>query len=512
MPFIDLNSVVSFPETSYDYVIIGAGAAGIYLSTSLAKANKKILLLESGDFDLNDEKQKLNEVEQTGKHLGAAVWGRKRAIGGTTIAWGGQSLPFNRIDFLEKGWIKNSGWPFGITELSTHYVEANRFMKIDTLNYRSDIFKLIKIDTSKLNFRSLDYHVSKWARQPNFYKLHKKKLQKNVDVYYNSQLVKMLFATDNKKIIAVEVANFIDKKFTIPVNKLIIAAGGLETNRILLLNDFLRQNKKIGIGFMDHPCIEIGQIKTNNLFKLQRFFNTHFLLSSWAKYSIRMQLNEDEQSEMKLLGGSASIMFTYPENSLNPYSQIKSLLKNPGFRLLVNFVKFSPAIFKGLYILLRYNFIYKPAADAKLVLMVEQEPLDASTIKLSDEHDKFGLPKIKLNWAIGVRTWKTVVFLSNKIKQELESLKMGQVILKEEVVLGNNDWEKYLSDVNHHMGGCRMSINKNDGVVDANLKVFDVDNLYLCSSAVFPTSSHSNPTLTILALANRLVKHLTNHV
>jgi choline dehydrogenase-like flavoprotein len=45
-------------------------------------------------------------------------------------------------------------------------------------------------------------------------------------------------------------------------------------------------------------------------------------------------------------------------------------------------------------------------------------------------------------------------------------------------------------------------------VVDANCKVHHVDNLYIASSAVFPTSGQANPTLTIVALSLRLADHL----
>jgi choline dehydrogenase-like flavoprotein len=36
-----------------------------------------------------------------------------------------------------------------------------------------------------------------------------------------------------------------------------------------------------------------------------------------------------------------------------------------------------------------------------------------------------------------------------------------------------------------------------------------VNNLYVAGSAVFPTSSQANPTLTIVALALRLAAHLS---
>ncbi|HTH15324.1 MAG TPA: GMC family oxidoreductase, partial [Magnetospirillum sp.] len=60
----------------------------------------------------------------------------------------------------------------------------------------------------------------------------------------------------------------------------------------------------------------------------------------------------------------------------------------------------------------------------------------------------------------------------------------------------------------HHMGTLRMAEDEVHGVVDRNCRVFGMDNLYVAGSAVFPTSSHANPTLTLVALSARLAEHL----
>jgi choline dehydrogenase-like flavoprotein len=60
----------------------------------------------------------------------------------------------------------------------------------------------------------------------------------------------------------------------------------------------------------------------------------------------------------------------------------------------------------------------------------------------------------------------------------------------------------------HHIGTVRMGNDPSSGVVDGNGKVFGVNNLFVAGSAVFPTSSQANPTLTIVALALRLADHL----
>jgi choline dehydrogenase-like flavoprotein len=60
----------------------------------------------------------------------------------------------------------------------------------------------------------------------------------------------------------------------------------------------------------------------------------------------------------------------------------------------------------------------------------------------------------------------------------------------------------------HHMGTTRMSANPNEGVVDPNLKVHGVGNLYVAGSSVFPSGGISNPTFTIVALSLRLASHV----
>lgn len=61
----------------------------------------------------------------------------------------------------------------------------------------------------------------------------------------------------------------------------------------------------------------------------------------------------------------------------------------------------------------------------------------------------------------------------------------------------------------HHIGTTRMSDKPEEGVVDPNLKVHSLDNLYVAGASVFPTAAISNPTFTIIALSIRLADHLS---
>lgn len=110
MPYIDCNTgFPSIRKEDYDYTIIGSGAAGILLAVKLTEKGKRVLMIEAGHFEEDAQRQSLNKILQTGKELESSESGRKRAVGGTTIAWGGQSLPFYPIDFSKRDWVENSG-------------------------------------------------------------------------------------------------------------------------------------------------------------------------------------------------------------------------------------------------------------------------------------------------------------------------------------------------------------------------------------------------------------------
>jgi choline dehydrogenase-like flavoprotein len=506
MPFIDFNkNIKAIDNNEFDITIVGAGAAGILLAVELSKVGKKILLVESGHFNIDEEKQKLNEVENIGKVVENAAWGRKRAIGGSTLAWGGQSLPFKKIDFENRPWLENSGWPISFESLAEYYNTANAFMGVDTLDYRNDIFEKIKLSNPGFDSSLLDFHVAKWAAQPNFQYLYKDILNKNVTVIYNAQLGQ-IYTSPLGKVAKIEIVNFKNQSTFSNINQLIIAAGGIESVRILLNNSIGNSSGMLGKCFMEHPCIEIGHIIPKDNFIFQSYFNTHV----WKKrkYSVRLSLSEEFQMVKQTLNCSASIMFPTADNEFDPYAAIVSLKNNFSFKSVLKIVGSYKVLTKSIMTLLRKSFYYKVNATNRLVLMMEQEATENSFITLSNDRDDFGKPKAKIDWQISKKTWDAVMHISFILKNEFARLGLGEVNLENHINDNNVNWQNYLSDVNHHMGGAKMSLLSNEGVVNTDLQVWGVSNMYVCSCAVFPTSSHSNPTLTMLALAMRLKDYL----
>jgi choline dehydrogenase-like flavoprotein len=58
------------------------------------------------------------------------------------------------------------------------------------------------------------------------------------------------------------------------------------------------------------------------------------------------------------------------------------------------------------------------------------------------------------------------------------------------------------------MGTTRSHRDPKNGVVNENMQVHGVANLFLAGSSVFPTGGHVPPTFTIVALAVRLADHM----
>jgi len=512
MPFIDANKHLTEGDwAGFDTTIVGAGAAGIFLAVLLARRGQRVLLIESGHFKHDDDRQDLNDIEQTAKPMGDAIWNRKRIIGGTTTAWGGQSLPFAPLDFRTRDWVSNSGWPISYQTLHPYYTAANRFMGVDEHNYDSDILDLFDRPDPGFDRHLLRYHYSKWAKQPNFFKLHRTALQRDVTLLYNAHLLRIDLA-ENNRVRTIEVGDFRNRRRTLPVNVLALATGGVETNRILLLNDHQHKGGLgngsgwLGKAFMDHPCLESGYVESSDMAKLQQYFGTRF--RGGRRYSVRLSAGSAWQERNRLLNISASLMWLYEGNDIGPLSELRSFIHRPRLASAVKIAKSGGRLSQGLWALARSGLIYKPGAAAKISLMCEQEPSRESYIALGQEKDRFGARKARLHWCISAKTWLTAVHFSETLAAEMQKLDLGRVRLFDNMRADEPRYEAYLSDVNHHMGGARMSASAAEGVVDDRLRLWGVPNLYVCSSAVFPTSSHSNPTLTLMALVARLAENL----
>jgi choline dehydrogenase-like flavoprotein len=136
-------------------------------------------------------------------------------------------------------------------------------------------------------------------------------------------------------------------------------------------------------------------------------------------------------------------------------------------------------------------------------------PNPDSRITLSDARDQLGMRRTKIDWRIGELERRTASEYARTVGSEFARLGLGTYDLKQAALLQDEKaWVKLATDNNHHMGTTRMHQNEKLGVVDSSCKVHGIDNLYVGSSAVFPSSGSAFPTSTIIALCIRIADRL----
>jgi len=140
--------------------------------------------------------------------------------------------------------------------------------------------------------------------------------------------------------------------------------------------------------------------------------------------------------------------------------------------------------------------------------LIEQSPDIESRVMLSNQLDSFGLKKAKFDWKINEFDNKTIRYTAIEMAKQFSLSGLGAIRLAD-FILDNNIDIRY-SHHAHHMGTTRMSADPRFGVVDSNLKVHGIGNLYIAGSGVFSTGGACNPTMPIIQLCLRLADHLNS--
>jgi choline dehydrogenase-like flavoprotein len=128
----------------------------------------------------------------------------------------------------------------------------------------------------------------------------------------------------------------------------------------------------------------------------------------------------------------------------------------------------------------------------------------------ADKRDRFGMPRVKVEWRLGDQVQRTFDKTFALLAQELQMAGIADVEL--DAPLEGRRWPAKLEGTWHHMGTTRMHESPREGVVDRDCKVHGVSNLYVAGSSVFPTVGANFPTITIAALALRLAGHLVRQL
>lgn len=517
-----------------DVCIVGAGLVGGVMAYELARRGVRVVILEAGPrYSLQDRMKYMEDIvfgripgpaftsnlpardvySNAGEVEYPVNWLRAKAVGGSTLHWGGQIWRFLESDFrLKSLYGIADDWPVSYDELEPYYAKAERALGVAG-----------KVDNPFLSWRSTDYplpafpfsvadkvfekgcqklgvvmHSIPHARNSVPYgnrpaclafstctnqrvcpigaqytaerHLELAEATGKVTVVPNANVVRLV--TDRRGRVAKAIYMGHDKKEVEQKGQVfVLAAHAVESARLLLLSESSRFPQGlangsgiVGKNFMERPSIAVKGLFAQNVFPHRIGFPTAGTLQFCNPK------NRHELAAMKLAFHTLS--------SPTPYD------------IAASSGNWGQALAKEI----RESFGHEILVEAA----TEQLPDPNNAISLDPQlRDYFGDPAPRLTYSFGPY---------EKASLE-EGVRLGRKILG---AVGVDEIEDEVEHgfPGHPMGTCRMGNDPQTSVVDRNLRAHEVPNLYVVGSSVFVTGSSLQPSLTIAALAIRAAEHI----
>ena len=548
---VDANTVESGALLPVDVCVVGGGAAGISLALSLSGQGLTVVLLESGHAIAHAPTQALyaGEVSDERMHSPPDKY-RQRRMGGSTTIWGGRCMPLDPIDFEIRSQVPHSGWPISFDDLLPFYPEANKLAEAGRFSYEADEALGGRAAPMIRGFESAAVRTNgleRFSCPTDFGKRYARRLEvaTDVKVLLGANCTAVQLEASGKSVRELQVTTLAGKRFRIAPRAAVLAAGGLETARLLLAS---RDVAKAGVGnehdvvgryYMCHIAGSVGTLVLNGR---PRDVRHGYEVSPEGIYCRRrLAASATEQRRRGLANAVARLHFpriTDPQHrngvlsglflarKLISYEYGKRLNDgtNPTLSLyarhLMNVVTdpIDTAAF------LAHWVAHRTLAPRKFPSVIlrnrtnrfsldvngEQAPRADSRVTLGNKTDALGMPQLRVDWRYSQGDIESVGRTLDLIGEELQRSGAGQFTYQRETL--EEDLMRFGAYGGHHVGTTRMGTDVRTSVVDANCRVHSVNNLFIAGSAVFPTSGQANPTLTLIALSLRLGKHLTQRL
>ncbi len=496
--YIDSRELPENHLAHADICIVGAGAAGISIAQEFISTGKKVILLESGGFEYDQQIQELYFGENIGLSTFDVHVNRLRYFGGTTNHWAGHSRPLDAIDFEKKSWVPHSGWPITRDDLQPYYLRAQPILDLGEYHYENLEILLSGTGLNALELDDKRLTTALYGQSPptRFGQKYRQELgdASNINIYLYANLLELATNESGSTITQLEVASFGGPKFKVQAKQIILATGGMENARLLLLSNNLNkhglgnEHDLVGRYFMDHILLRPGlDISFTHPGLDLRLYHALHEVAGGKKFAI-VAASDSLLREEKLTNFRMHLYRVGPHYQ-TPIGGVFSTIDG----------------FTG------ENPLEKTRNNSIATHMVlEPVPNQDSRITLSKtEFDYFNQPKLEVNWQVENADLEHAYRAMELLALEFGRLGLGRGY--SQLFRDSTTWPPHTEAGKHHCGTTRMAATPENGVVDANCKVFGIDNLYIAGSSVFPTIGYANPTITIVALALRLADHLKAH-
>jgi choline dehydrogenase-like flavoprotein len=469
--------------------VIGSGPAGITAAWQLQQAGISVILIEgsrqypnlqdswpdkvllyNGEADglfTHNEPQFLILPYATNNQPASE---RERFYGGTSNHWGGQTRPEDPIDLAARPGFP--GWPITRADLDPYYAQASALCMlhgdygVDGHNFTAEYWAgvldaevpvLDGFDTEMYQFIGgsyLNFSTRTFDGKP---------IGDWVDVILNASLLNISSQQGSVSELSVASMNSDTNpktatQFTIKADAYVLACGAVANAQQLLLSNVGNESDQVG-----------------------RYFMCHAL--STSQYVINAPPTYLSDDEGRLMNGQSSGGATWRDPATGVTVTGRFI---PNAEQTTNLGIGRCWFWYGYG---QYYFETASNSDSRITLSDTVDPV-------------FGQSQTKIDWQLSSLDEKTYKSTTGLFQTAVTN-RGGTVSFL--------PWESVKRELivnGHHLGTTRMSSDPTHGVVDANLKVHSLDNLYVAGSSVFPSGGISNPTFTIITLSIRLAEHL----
>jgi choline dehydrogenase-like flavoprotein len=237
----DAEHLPSGMLSRFDLCVVGAGAAGIALTTALLGSGLRICVLESGGMRPDRWRQSLADAEADGQPYFPIIETRARRFGGTTVWWNGECRPLDRAEDLEpRPWLADPGWPFPAGELLHYYPAAQEFCGLgpEPFDPAAAWLAAAGLETLPLDPTRFVTRLFRYAPVLDFAELHGAGLRAadNVTVLLHAHAAGVDMSADGRRAVGVNVKRRNAPDLPVAASAVLLAAGGIENARLLLLS------------------------------------------------------------------------------------------------------------------------------------------------------------------------------------------------------------------------------------------------------------------------------------
>lgn len=515
----DLEDYESGATFEADICIVGAGVAGLTLAREFLGTSVCVLILESGGRKDESRTQGLYETDVVGLPHEGVHNGRFRVFGGSSTRWGAQLMTFDAADFGVRRHVNCDAWPIPHAAVRDSYRRAEEVLAVNALSYEDDLWSEFGVEPIPFDPLKLRFRFSKWAafKDRNLAKSVGKDCfaADNVHVLLHANVTEVALAPDGKSVTRLELKTLSGKQAKAICARYVVCCGAIETARLLLASNGVaptgvgNDRDLVGRYFQDHISVRAARLFPRDRARFTATFDP--FMRSGTMHSCKVVLSDALQRQHGCLNVMGHVVYGFTEESglyeLRKILRAVQSKRNPvpsplgAWRIL----RYSSDIFRMVFgqFLARRRLSPK-FAKCHLDIECEQAPCRDSRVSLSEERDALGMPKAVLDWRISDLEKHSVQQFVRAFRDEWARLEMGDAKWDECLFESGDAWLGICRDTYHHAGTTRMGATADEGVVDSDLKVHGVDNLYIASTSVFPTSSCANPTLTMMALCIRM--------